>query len=507
MFIPALSWQSHSEYRTIVEKTGKKISRNSKYHFGEYESEKMRLLNLNLDSIGIYVARFYSNTGRPAIHQAQILRSMILFSMLFDKTKAGTSLTAWVRDVLPHSISLTVLIGCSSFDELPPLGSYYDFMNRFWKGDRSQYKRNFPLPAGKNGKKPKKSIGDDGKLQEEKESGASTKKIVDDILDGKPVTENPECALQDIFFLSAVLPSIRGGLIDTENLTLSGDGTPLTSHSSPFGHHVSPSTENPMDSEEMRHYPDPDAYWEWDSSKKTWFFGYNLYMLCCRNRKLALDLPLSMKVIGERHHDSINFLYSIDDFTRHCPGVSPKNVCLDSAHDNIPTYLLLDQWGINALIDINGRAKSSESYPDDITFDKCGHPHCRNGNKMVPWGNDPKKDAHKYRCPLKCGRLDACPHEAECSSGTYGRTVYVKKHGDLRFHPSIPRDSDLFKDIYKDRSGCERINNRFLNDYRLQHLKIHGIDHFSFWTMIIGICIHLDARAKAASLYKKETTA
>ena len=42
MFIPALSWQSHSEYRTIVEKTGKKISRNSKYHFGEYESESMK---------------------------------------------------------------------------------------------------------------------------------------------------------------------------------------------------------------------------------------------------------------------------------------------------------------------------------------------------------------------------------------------------------------------------------------------------------------------------------
>lgn len=501
MFIPCLSWQCHEEYRTTVKNMMKKLSRNAKYRTRDYEQEMLKLLNLNLDSVGRFVSAFYSPFGRPAIHQAQILRSMILFALLFDRTDAHTSLTAWVRDVLPKSITLTVLIGCSSFDELPPLGSYYDFMDRFWNGDRSRYARNFPLPAGKNGKKPKKSIAPDGKLMEEEEKTA-TRPLVEKLLADIPISKNPEGALQDIFFLSAVLPSIQSGLVDTDSFTLSGDGTPLISHSCPAGHHMKTAAD-PAEYEAFRHYPDPDAYREWDSSKKTWYFGYNLYMLCCRNRKLAIDLPLSMKLIGTRHHDSINFLYSMDDFTRHCPGISPKNLCLDSAHDNIPTYRLLHEWGINALIDINGRAKSSELYPEDITFDKEGHPYCRNGCRMVPWGNDPVKDAHKYRCPLKCGRLDTCPYESECSPGSYGRTVNIKNHGDLRFHPAIPRDSELFKDIYKDRTGCERVNNRFLNDYRLQHLKIRGIDHFSFWIMVIGICIHLDARAKAASLYKK----
>lgn len=504
MFIPGLSWQCHDEYRTTVTKMMKKLSRNPKYQTQKFKEEMEKLLNLNLDPVGRYVSAFYSPFGRPAIHQAQILRSMILFALLFDRTDARTSLTAWVEDVLPESITLTVLVGCSSFDELPPLGSYYDFMDRFWKGDRSCYARNFPFPAGKNGKKPKKSIAPDGKLLAEEEKTAA-KPLVEKILAGVPLTKNPEGALQDIFFLSAVLPSIQSGLVASDSLTLSGDGTPLVSHATPFGHHIKKETD-PAAYEAFRHYPDPDAYWEWDSSKKVWYFGYNLYMLCCRNRKLALDLPLSMKVIGTRHHDSINFLYSIDEFTRHCPGISPKNLCLDSAHDNIPTYRLLKEWGINALIDINGRAKSSDLYPDDITFDKKGHPHCRNGDEMVPWGNDPIKDAHKYRCPLRCGRIDSCPYEKECSPGGYGRTIYVKKDGDLRFHTAIPRDSDLFKDIYKDRSGCERVNDRFLNNYRLQYLKIRGIEHFSFWTMVIGICIHLDARAKAASLYKKEVS-
>ena len=114
--------------------------------------------------------------------------------------------------------------------------------------------------------------------------------------------------------------------------------------------------------------------------------------------------------------------------------------------------------------------------------------------------NDPIKDAHKYRCPLKCGRIDPCPHAGTCSPSSYGRTVYIKNHADLRFHPHIPRDPDGSKQIYSERTACERINDRVLNDYFLQHLKIRGRDHFSFWALLIGICIHLDARYKAAHL-------
>ena len=116
-------------------------------------------------------------------------------------------------------------------------------------------------------------------------------------------------------------------------------------------------------------------------------------------------------------------------------------------------------------------------------------------------GKDPIKDARKYRCPLKCGRIDSCPHAGQCSPGSYGRTVYIKNNGDLRFQTRIPRDSEEYKKIYAERTACERINDRVLNNYCLQYLKIRGRDHFSFWTMLIGICIHLDARCKAASLY------
>ena len=491
MFKPEL-WQSHNEYRTFLQSfsadTGSSL-------FHPYEKEYYKLLNLNLDPVRDFLSDFFSPQGRPAKNQAQILRSLILFVLLFNKTPAKTSLTSWVRDVLPASHLLTALIGCASCGTLPPLGSYYDFMNRLWRADRDQYSNSFLLPVSKNGKKPDKTIGDDGKLVEPDQSSYNTADIVKNMMSDIPVTDDSQAALQQLFFTLAVLPSVRLGLIDPSHLTVSGDGTAVVSHSSPYGKTV------PSVDPSLRHYSDPDASWGWDSSKKQWYFGHTLYLLASTNNKLHTDLPLLMNFTSAARHDSINFLYAFDSFSRNTSDLVPENICLDSAHDNIPTYRLLDHRNIHALIDINGRTQTSDSAPHDISFNKLGHPLCRAGHEMVSWGNDPVKDAHKYRCSLKCGRIDSCPYEAECSPSNYGRTVYIKNHGDLRFHPQIPRDSEEYKKIYSERTACERLNNRFLNDYCLQFLKIRGKDHFSFWTMLAGICIHLDARCKVSSPY------
>ncbi len=269
MFKPEL-WQSHNEYRTIVSTIGHRLSRNSlKYPFNNYREERQKLLNLNLDPLLEYIPDFYSEGGRPAEHQAQILRPLILFIMLFNKTRARTSLTLWVREVLPKSISLTVPIGCASTDELPPLGSYYDFMNRFWLASRDAYSRTSLLTAGKNGRKPKKIIGAGGKLQEpEDPSTVTTRDIVNDILAGKPAFENPEAVLQRILYIPAVFPSIRPGLVNAAKLTMSGDGTAVVSYSSPFGRHPPFCSRScPYRSGCSRHYSDPDAEWGWDSDK------------------------------------------------------------------------------------------------------------------------------------------------------------------------------------------------------------------------------------------------
>lgn len=54
--------------------------------------------------------------------------------------------------------------------------------------------------------------------------------------------DNPGVARQRSFFLLAVLPSIRLGLIDVQDLTLSGNGTALVSHAFPYCRHLSSCT-------------------------------------------------------------------------------------------------------------------------------------------------------------------------------------------------------------------------------------------------------------------------
>ena len=108
-------------------------------------------------------------------------------------------------------------------------------------------------------------------------------------------------------------------------------------------------------------------------------------MLCVRNDSLKMKLPLLLKFTNTRHHNSRNFLYVINNFGRNGCDPTSKNICLNSAHDNIPTYQLLQHQTINTLIDLNGRVKSSKNSSSNITFDKTGHSLCPARHKMFPW--------------------------------------------------------------------------------------------------------------------------
>ena len=156
MFNPD-SWQTHSEYRINFLNCKARFSsfeRSELIH--KYDSIRSKMLALNLDDVGIYAQNHYSDTGRPAKNQAQIFRSFVLFAFLFCKTQASLSLTLWVNVVLPSNPVFIALIGCCSAGDLPPLGSYFDFMNRFWKGKRLKYSFSSCFPPDINGKKPKK---------------------------------------------------------------------------------------------------------------------------------------------------------------------------------------------------------------------------------------------------------------------------------------------------------------------------------------------------------------
>ena len=64
MFKPE-SWQSHDEYRTIVNTFGRRLSRNNpKYSFHEYDEERRKLLNPSLNPLPEYIHHQFLFQGR-----------------------------------------------------------------------------------------------------------------------------------------------------------------------------------------------------------------------------------------------------------------------------------------------------------------------------------------------------------------------------------------------------------------------------------------------------------
>lgn len=179
---------------------------------------------------------------------------------------------------------------------------------------------------------------------------------------------------------------------------------------------------------------------------------------------------------------------------KHMPAIPVKNMCLDSAMDNYPTYKLLKARQISAFVDLSSKCGRPKTIPDNIRIDKNGTPLCSAGLPMVPNGYDKHSGYLMWRCPF--GKEHASKCQISCSSAKYGRVIKTRPDWDIRLYTDVPRGTDAYKKIYDQRTATERINNRILNDYGLHRLRIHRKEHYSFLTTMIGICIHLDARYK-----------
>ena len=118
-------WEIHAEYQHFISETVALLNPSQLKRLYAMSDSWEKLTSMNLDPVGEFLAPFYSDTGRPAINQPQILRSFIL---MLDCT--FTILTNWVTALQSDDL-LALLIGCSP-DHLPPLGSYFDFIDRLW---------------------------------------------------------------------------------------------------------------------------------------------------------------------------------------------------------------------------------------------------------------------------------------------------------------------------------------------------------------------------------------
>ena len=161
----------------------------------------------------------------------------------------------------------------------------------------------------------------------------------------------------------------------------------------------------------------------------------------------------------------------------------------DGAHDNYPTYELLNAWDTKAVIPLNSKSKGQFKFSPPIKVNEFGVSICLDGQPMINNGFMKDHCRIKWRCPLGS-------HEDQCSPSPYGRTVYTKPEWDQRLFTAIPRGSKEWKTEMRKRTSSERVNKRILEDYNLEESHTRGKKRFSWWVTIHSTNIHLDARLK-----------
>lgn len=142
------NWQSHQDYLNFLHEAKIHFDSSQRVRLaGEFAAAREKLRLLNLDPVMELLEPYYPPLGRPAINQPQILRSLTL---MLDQ--GFTSITAWIEKLGSDSL-LAFLTGCTP-GSLPPLGSYYDFIDRLWLQEKhfQKSRRKDLFPADKNTK-------------------------------------------------------------------------------------------------------------------------------------------------------------------------------------------------------------------------------------------------------------------------------------------------------------------------------------------------------------------
>lgn len=441
----------------------------------------LRMIWIDINGAFEILKDSYSTTGRPAEQQAEILRSFILMPHF-----KYTSIKNWAARIKSDPF-IAALIG-SSPGNTPASSNHYDFLNRFiffeHEDDNILPKGYFSSPEFK----PKRN---------EKLNNINSNSVSEliDQLNSSDDFSRPEQLLQRLFNKIAVEFSLKHQLFDSSTV-ISGDGTSIHEHARFNGTKI---CNCPGRCSCDRRYSDPLADIGWDSDLGEFYFGYTGYTISVHNPKLKIDLPVFLTMASASQHDALTCILALLHFKDVSSLINPTHYCLDSASDNYATFNFLNDSGIIPIIDLNNRNTNNNIYEPYKDISKNGHPICQGNQEMVYCGADYSRQRHKYRCPVAVGKIESCPFFDTCTKSEYGRTIYLKFNTDIRLFGPAPYKSRRWINLYKNRTSCERVNDRILNDYKLAECMMRAKKRIFFLMIMIGINIHMDAFIKTIS--------
>ena len=466
-----------------------------------------RFFLFNMDYLRELLIPTYHDPHHKPRDPVTLLRALLLMTLVKEP-----SITNWV-DRLNNNKVYAIICGCEP-DDVPGVGTFYDFIDRLTLADKN-LKRQQRNRRKKFNRKPSKKMRKNEKLPLRHPDIVNkiVKKIIKN-LDQPPYLGNYRLIYQ--FFIHCVVEhSAQLALIgDTHNIVVSGDGTLIKTGASHYGKKVCNCRKFKIENGKKvfnrcdcpRQFSDYFAAWGWDSYREQYVFGYSFYELVAASS--PYDLPLFFLQAQASRHDSVPAPICFDLLRKLCRDKYHIDKFLgDGAHDNSPTYKLMEKVECEPFIPLNDRNKDNFTY-QPCPINELGIPICKCDEPMVYNGYCPDRMRIKWRCPLKANKKFAekkqCRENNYCTTSNYGRVVYTYSQNNLRLFTKTPRGSEKWLNTYDKRTSSERSNKRKKTDYRIEQARVRSRDQWFVRYSLAAICQHLDAWVKTSNTNFKE---
>ena len=268
-----------------------------------------------------------------------------------------------------------------------------------------------------------------------------------------------------------------------EKLSLHLDGTIHESHANPFGKHIDNQNNNEQDTSDtsqesepsstpkMRCYSDPDATFCYSKSKDKHIFGTREVLLSTTIQ--GYDLPLITSIVPAHHGEAPSSMVMLYHFLREIKArklpLKASSLAADALFSSKGFYSYLRHHGLAPIIPFY---KEENAPKDEHKRDEHGVPLCPQGAPMRRHDQTPTRTT--YYCPamrLTRQKPDAadqrstyqfqahrCPQGSPCFEGkTMGPSLTIYRQDDARLDLPVPYKSEAWKELYKARTGVERL--------------------------------------------------
>jgi hypothetical protein len=218
-------------------------------------------------------------------------------------------------------------------------------------------------------------------------------------------------------------------------------------------------------------YSDPDASWGHRSSISTrsggGYYGYKIHAAVCT----ATGLPLAWQVETAKDAEApvvpvlLDRLRDLRFLVEHA--------VLDKGYDVGPVYEDCEFRSIRPIIPLRKTPA--------VLAGKHRPPTCEHGTWTFA-GSDVKRGASKWRCPT-----------GECRPAS----VWIKAD---RLHPLVPRSTDRFRSLYRQRGAVEREFGRLKHEWGLGPLRVRRIERVRLHTDLTMLARLASALAAARAV-------